>query len=205
MHIISLVPDRPHLHGATLAQEHLGRIRSELPSVNDEPAVFLLDLSGAKSVTGSYLRATIYWALLCGQAEAQGKTGASSVDPWAVRPLPIFPVLTAASAEIIDDVNDFFATRNLPLLRVIKRQKSSIKAAWLLGTLDRFLASTLFSLASLGEATAAELAAKNKESITVNGWSNRLADLYLLRLVTRRRSGRFWHYSPVAQEVKPWA
>jgi hypothetical protein len=204
MRIVQLIPDRAHLHGATLAQEHLYGVRSQLPSSNDEATVFLLDLSNATSVTGSYLRATVHWALMCGQAEAQGKNGAFTADPWGIRPLPLFPAVAATSAEIVDDVHDFFASRNLPLLNVVKRTKSSLKVGQLLGSVDRMLASTLFTLVGLGEATAADIAAKSNESITVNAWSNRLADLYMLRLVTRRRSGKFWHYSPLAQEVRSW-
>jgi hypothetical protein len=202
--IIALAPDQPHLHGATLAQQHLSQVLSSLNGLTGEPTAFLLDLSKATSVTGSYLRGTVYWALMCGQAEAAGSSAAAGIDKWAVRPLPLFPVIVGGSDEVIDDVNDFFRARNLPVLQVTKRSKSEFKSARLLGTLDRHLASTLVSLAKQREATAADLAAKSGESITVNAWSNRLGDLYGLRLVTRRRDGKFWQYSPLALEIQTW-
>jgi hypothetical protein len=202
--VLELIPGRPHLHGATLAQEHLSRLLPALSNPSGESAVFMLNLSGVTSVTGSYLRATVHWAFLCGQADAQGIAKLSHVDPWAIRPLPLFPAVFGGSTEVIDDVHDFFRTRSLPLLHIIKRTKSALKVGQLLGSLDTFLTSTLFSLAKLGEATAAELAENSKESITVNAWSNRLADLYLFRLVTRSRSGKFWRYSPIAEEIRLW-
>jgi len=202
---VEIAPDRPHLHGATLAQQHLSEVLPALNSLNGDATLFVLDLSSAASVTGSYLRGIVHWALLCGQAEANGGPHPSGTDKWAVRPLPLFPVIFGGSEEVVDDVNDFFRARNLPILQATKRPKSALKSARLLGSLDRYLASTLFSLTKLREATAADIAAKSDESITVNAWSNRLGDLYGLRLVTRRRAGKFWLYSPLAQDIKTWA
>lgn len=203
--LIEVAPDQPHLHGATLAQQHMSEVLPALRALSSQPSVFLLDLSNATSVTGSYLRATVYWALMCGQAEAAETSAAARSDKWAVRPLPLFPAVMGGSAEVIDDVNDFFQARNLPVLQVTERSKSALKSARLLGTLDGHLTSTLLSLAKLREATAGDLAATSGESITVNAWSNRLGDLYNLRLVTRRRDGKFWQYSPLASEVQTWA
>ena len=202
--VVELAPNRPHLYGATLAQEHLSRVFPALSSLNGNSAIFILNLSGVTSVTGSYLRSTVHWAFLCGQAEAQGTAKSSHLDPWAIRPLPLFPAVIGGSPEVIDEVHDFFRARSLPLFHITKRTKFSLKTARLLGSLDTFLASTLLSLAKLREASAADLAGNSNESITVNAWSNRLADLYLLRLVTRSRSGKFWRYSPLAEDITLW-
>lgn len=204
MRIIELIPDRQHLYGATAAQEHLSRVLPALSSLSSDSAVFMLHLSDVTSVTGSYLRATLQWAFLCGQADVQGTAKASHIDPWAIRPLPLFPAVVGGSADVIDEVHDFFRARNLPIMHITKRTKATLKVAQVLGRLDTFLASTLLNLTKLGEATAAELAEDSKESITVNAWSNRLADLYLLRLVMRSRSGKFWRYSPLAEEITLW-
>lgn len=203
--IIELAPDCPHLHGATVAQQHLSEILPQLNKLNGSPAVFLLNLANANSVTGSYLRGTVHWALLCGQADATANLAAPGLDRWAVRPLPLFPAITGGSDEVVDDVNDFFTARNLPILQASKRSKSELISARLLGSLDRYLAATLMALAKLREGTAGDLAASSGETITVNAWSNRLNDLFSLRLVTRKRDGKFWRYSPVAQEISTWA
>lgn len=203
--ILRLNPAREHLHGATLAQEHLEKLLPLLSKPSVEPIVFLLDLSNAVSVTASYLRATLHWALLCGQADVQQKTFDGTLSDFSVRPLPLFPVVTGCSNEVIADVDDFFRGRSLPLHHVTKFTECELKSARLLGTLDSVLATTLRQLGEAREATAAQLAEQGGEAITVNGWSNRLADLYLLRLVTRRRSGKFWIYSPLVKSITLWA
>jgi hypothetical protein len=205
MKIITLRPDSEHLHGATLAQRHLTVVQNEFSSLDGEPALFVLDLSDAKSVTGSYLRATVLWALLCGRADAANESTNGHVEKWAVRPLPIFPSIIAKSPELLDDVDDFFRVRNLPILLTLSHNKNGLTSARLLGSLDSFLVSTLTRLVRQKQATAAELADASQEAITVNAWSNRLADLHSLRLVTRERSGKFWRYEPLAKEITLWA
>jgi hypothetical protein len=204
MHIIELQPSRSHLHGATLAQQDLSRALSALSDLNGDSAVFLLNLSNATSVTGSYLRATLHWALLCGQAAVSQPIHPLVHGAWAVKPLPLFPMVVAPSAAVAEEVHDFFGARNLPLLQALKWTKSEITSARLVGALDSFLLGTLLKLAQFGEATAGELADKSKEAITPNAWSNRLAALFMLRLVTRNRAGKFWKYAPIAKEVQSW-
>ena len=192
------------MHGASLAQSHLAPLMPDLCRPTAEPAFFILDLGQAVSVTSSYIRATLHWVLLCGQAEVEHKAVGGSVDIWAVRPLPLYPVVTGCSAEVAGEIDDFFRSRNLPILHVIERTKHGLKSAQLLGTLDSFLATSLQGLTKLGEGTAVQLAKTSSEAISVNGWNNRLADLYFLRLVTRRRSGKFWVYSPLVRMIKLW-
>ena len=203
--ILELVPKVDHLHGATLGQNHLSPLLPEFIHSGEEPTIFLLNLSNAVSVTASYLRSTLHWAFVCGQADVQGKHATGGIEPWAIRPMPLFPVVEGCSADVTIDVDDFFHSRGLPLLLITKRTRSHLKTARMLGSLDGFLQATLQKLITLREATAMQLAEQSSESITVNGWSNRLADLYLLRLVTRKRSGKFWLYSPVAESITLWA
>jgi hypothetical protein len=203
--ILLLSSPAEHLHGATLAQAEMVRLLPELCKPIAEPLVLLQDLSKALSITSSYIRATSYWALLCGQAHVQEREALAPLEPWAIRPLPLFPVVEGGNAEVISDVDDFFRSRNLPILAASKVTATEIKESRLLGSLDPVLAHTLQGLINLGEANARQLAEKSKETITVNGWSNRLADLYLLRLVIRRREGKFWQYSPVSQSITQWA
>ena len=202
---LQLKSSRQHLFGASSAQADMEPVMRQLHERSDGSVVLAVDLSKAESITGSYLRATVLWALLCGQADAKQTPATSLADPWALRPLPIFPVLTGCSPEIAEEVHDFFAQRNLPVLLVTEGSPPNIEKAAILGRLDGFLFSTLRSLCTLGEATAAQLADTSDERITVNGWSNRLADLYALRLVTRQRSGKYWIYSPLAKKFTSWA
>jgi hypothetical protein len=202
--IIELRPRSPHLHGATLAQDDLTRVLSSFSALNGDSAILLLNLSDVTSVTGSYLRATLHWALLCGQATVSQPVHPPGHAAWAVKPLPLFPMVIAPSIGVAEEVHDFFGSRNLPLLQALKWTKSEIISARLIGALDSFLLGTLLKLAQFGEATAGELADKSEEVITPNAWSNRLAALFMLRLVTRNRAGKFWKYAPTAREVQSW-
>ena len=85
LRLIELGPNRPHLYGATAGQQHLSRLLPELNGLNGQATAFLLNLSGVTSVTGSYLRATVHWALLCGKAEAQGEAKSSHLDRWSIQ------------------------------------------------------------------------------------------------------------------------
>lgn len=200
-----LKPTRQHLYGASSAQADMEPVLRQLQESSGGSVVLNVDLSGAESITSSYLRGTMLWALLCGQADAKQTPATSLADPWALRPLPIFPVLTGCSREVAEEAHDFFAQRNLPVLLVTEGSPPDIEKAAILGRLDSFLFSTVRSLCMLGEGTAAQLAEASDERITVNGWSNRLADLFALRLVTRQRSGKYWIYSPLAKKYTSWA
>jgi hypothetical protein len=123
-----------------------------------------------------------------------------SVEPSAIRPLRLFPMVSNCVGEVKDEVDEFFRGRNCPLLYL---EESGNATA--LGILDAALHRTRSLLNSAGEATAADLAARGQEKISINGWNNRLSDLYLLRLATRRREGKFWIYSPAEKEVAVWA
>lgn len=202
---LELKASRQHLFGASSAQADMTLIMRELQDRSPTSVVLVVDMSGVESISGSYLRATVLWALLCGQAEAKQTPVASLADPWAVRPLPLFPVLTQCSPAIAEEVHDFFAQRALPVALVTEGSPPEIEKAAILGRLDGFLFSTLRSLCALGEATAAQLSETSEERITVNGWSNRLADLFALRLVTRQRNGKYWIYSPLAKKFTSWA
>lgn len=200
--IFEVYPCRPHLFGAGDGQRDMENVVAQSIANPGRDVIVALNLSGVVSISGSYLRATVLWALLCGQAEVRRDPTNNLTDKWSLRPLPFFPIVTNCSKEIADEAHDFFSQRNLPILRM--HGSLPIKKAMVLGRLDGFLASTLHTLCQLGQATAAELAMKSSEKITVNGWSNRLADLYLMRLVVRQRSGKYWIYSPISRDIIPW-
>lgn len=202
-HII-LQPIEAHLFGATSAQDLIAPHLPVLSNSGNAPTFIVLDLSAATSVTASYLRASVFWALLCGQAHVDEQSVTSSLDKWAIRPIPLFPVVSGCSDEIAGEVDDFFRSRDLPILFAKKLGASGVANAHLLGALDSFLASTFHLLIAAGEATAKQLADSSSEQISVNGWSNRLFDLFRLRLVTRRRDGKFWVYSSITEALSSW-
>ena len=205
MHLRQVIisPAVPTALGATLGQDHMQKNEAELASAAEDDVALILDLNGVKGVNASYLKATVFWAMQCGHAEVQHREPASS-DRWAVRPLRLFPAVTGCSDEVASDVDEFFRGRNLAILHVDKRTDDHLVKGRVLGALDPVLELTLNGLLSVGAATAADLSNQSQEKITVSGWSNRLADLHLMRLATRRRDGKFWIYSPTAKQITLW-
>jgi len=201
--IVVLTPRPPNAVGATLGQDCMAAAEAGWSSATDKDVALLLDLTGIKAVNASFLKATVYWALQCGEAEVEERQVTSS-EPWAVRPLKLYPCITGCSREVADDVDEFFRGRGAPLLHVDQRDDEALIRGRVLGGLEPAIAATLPALVNAGEATAAELAGKSREKITGNGWNNRLAELHRLRLATRRRHGKFWIYSPTAEHVTLW-
>jgi len=202
--VITINPSEPHLHGATLAQRHIGNIVEQLSGASSHPALVLLDLEKTTSVTASYLRGTVLWAILCGQAETDKSFSPGAGEAWAVRPMPLFASVMNCSSEIASDIHDFFGGRGLPILEILEMSSPEVRSSRLLGQLDPILFRTLQEIAGRPEITAAELSENSQEKITINGWSNRLFDLYRLRLVTRRREGKFWKYSAISKSINLW-
>jgi len=202
--LIVLKPDVQHAYGATLAQKHTARVKPQLRVASREDTLLLLDLSDILTITPSYLKATALWALQCGQAEVHQQQAAQAPDS-GITPLKLFPAVSGCSRDVAGDVHEFFAGRGLPILHITKRRADRMLSAQLLGSLDPLLFRTLGALTEGRTVTAAQLAEQSDEKISVNGWNNRLVDLHLLRLVLRRRQGKFWIYSPIAERITSWA
>ncbi len=203
LRIVVLKPEIAHAYGATLGEEHIASANSRIRIAIQEDTLLLLDLSDVLSITPSYLKATLLWALECGRTEAQQKSSLKKTRLGS-EPLKLFPAVSGCSLDVASDIHEFFAGRGLPILHITKRRADRLLAAQVFGSLDPLLFRTLDALVEKRTATAAELAEQSAESISVNGWNNRLADLHLLRLVTRRREGKFWIYAPVAERITLW-
>jgi hypothetical protein len=179
------------------------KLAAVLEGAAETELALILDFTGVTDVNASFLKATVYWALQCGQLHVRTASPNSSA-PWAPRPLKLFPAVTGCSDEVADEIGELFKGRSLPLMHLEKTKSGKRLHAHTLGVLDPLLDRTLSSLSDLGECTAADLAAKSNESISINGWSNRLADLHLLRLATRMRKGKFFVYKSAADAISPW-
>lgn len=57
------------------------------------------------------------------------------------------------------------------------------------------LVATIAMIPKKGTVTAGQLSKASTEKIGITGWSKRLWNLFLLGLVTRERSGKYWRYS----------
>lgn len=202
---VQIAPADPHLYGAGAAHRHLEVLKPFFTSLHTQPLLIGFDFSETQSVSGSYLRATLLWCLMCGKSYAEGQPLVSPRDPWSVRPLPFYPVVVGGSREILEDVDDLLKQRNLACLLVDAKSSFPYKEAVVLGSIDGFLLDTLRILSERGPATAQSMKEASNERITAGGWSNRLAALHAGRLVSRTREGKFWIYRTLAEDHKLWA
>ncbi|MFO1486407.1 MAG: hypothetical protein U1F71_23795 [Verrucomicrobiaceae bacterium] len=203
--MVTLRPKRKLLFGSSAAESDLGPITQIMQGAARPETLINFDFSEAEAVNGSYLRATLFWAIRCGQADARNELPITGSEPVPVRPYPFFPVVSGCTPEIAAEISEFIVPRSLAILMVRLGTLPAIKKASIIGHIDKFLGETLSLLSEIGGGTAQKLADSSPEKITVNAWSNRLLDLYLLRLVHRERSGKFWIYKPLAKEHDVWA
>ncbi|HYI01900.1 hypothetical protein [Hyalangium sp.] len=190
----------PHLHGATLGQEHRKPLLDELEGhpelVTGKGAIVVVDFAGIESVTASYIKATVLAFI---------RAGIHFVDPNEpsdLPPLNIFPVVTHLSSEIAEELGEVMSSSRHVCLEALQIDGGVVSKARLIGSPDLSVIDTLQSLVREGSATATQLFEKDQaKNITVNGWNNRLADLYRLRLACREKQGRQWLYIPVAKQV----
>lgn len=214
-----LLTDQDHLvthaHGWVLGEEHLHpllkRLESELRETTADGVIVILDFTGITSVTASYLKATLLWLLEAGRLSAEDHplaartTRAGRRNPW---PMAVYPMVTGISEEIAEELVEVLSGQKCVCLDVIEERQDVITKAKLLGPLDRLLLWTMDALSREGAATAAQLHERYQadnldahKTISSSGWSNRLADLYGLRLVRRWKLGKQFVYEPIAKEV----
>jgi hypothetical protein len=193
-------PTEPHLHGASLGQDHLAAaLAGAQPAGTDLGIIF--DFSSTKSITASYLKATVLAALRAGRSpDSQDRVPSPFVPDDT-----LFAFVTGCGADVAADISEFFSGRKLALLHLDRWDSKHLHEARMMGALDPILFRTLQGVAELKNCTANDLAGRSSETITVNGWSNRLADLYQMRLVARRRESKFWIYSPIVERTLLWA
>jgi hypothetical protein len=187
---LTIRPLRAHLFGATAAQSDLEALARMFQDPGNRVILVCFDFSEAESISGSYIRATLGWCLLCGRMFAEGGKRVDFGDPWSIRPLPIYAVVTGGSREVLFDIHDFLQHREMCCLLIDAGILPPFESGEILGKLDLFLFDTLKDVASQGAASAQDLKERSTEAITVGGWSNRLAALLSHRLVSRIRDGK---------------
>ncbi|MDI3290720.1 hypothetical protein QHF83_45830 [Polyangium sp. 15x6] len=140
---------------------------------------FVLDLAGVEVISASYFSAAL-WPL------------------WSLNEPEVYPVLANIPADGVDDILLVLKDQNA----AVWRERSALPrghAPELLGTLDPPLKTTLQFVLEKGEATAADLFESDR-TIGVTAWSNRLAALYQIRILRRRKDGRRLIYAPSWKE-----
>jgi hypothetical protein len=107
---------------------------------------------------------------------------------WPLWSLPdLFPVLTKVPATVIDDIEIVLKANGGAVWCFIKTEPRIV------GTLDPTLDRTVQEIVKRGEVSAGDLLDLDR-AIGPTAWSNRLASLYTLRLVRRKKDGRRLNY-----------
>lgn len=145
----------------------------------------LLDFGGVTLVSGSWANAML--------VPLYRRAAEDEVD--------LFPVLANVAPECLDDLLLVAEWNHQCYLHAECAKGEPIKAV-LLGSLDAGQESTLKAVLEHSEVTGAELERLCPQgSPKATAWNNRLKDLYLKRLLRRRKRGREMLYTPVVKEI----
>ena len=123
-------------------------------------------------------------------------------DAFGIPALNIYPVLANARLEVEELADEIFGRRSFPLLSLKIDINGKLTSGRLVGSLDASLLKTMRLWSANERHTASSLHEKHPEQgITLTAWSNRLNDLWRVRLLRRVRQGKSWIYQPVANGV----
>jgi len=113
----------------------------------------------------------------------------------------LFPVLANIGPACLDDLLLVAEWNHQCYLHAKVVNGKPIRAV-LLGSLDPGQESTLKAVMEHGETTGAALQRVCRQgSPKATAWNNRLKDLYLKRLLRRRKQGREMFYTPIVKEI----
>lgn len=188
--------------GATAGQDDTKALLEQAAFAQESVTVAVFDFAAVETVNASYLRATVLWLLRAGMAFVRLEEEGARAEPSGIPPLNVIPVVANVCEEVMDDLTTLLVSEGFPLLLVERADEPS--AGRCLGVLDPALRKTLTALAKTRSATASMLCEQFPErpAIKPPAWSNRLSELYRLRLVGREREGRQWRYVSVPLEVQ---
>lgn len=188
--------------GATAGQDDAKALLEQAAFTQESATVVVFDFAAVETVNASYLRATVLWLLRAGMAFVKLEEEGGRAEAGGIPPLNAIPAVANVCDEVMDDLSTLLLSEGVPLLLVERADGPSVGRC--LGPLDRSLRKTLAALAKTRSATASMLCEQFPErpAIKPPAWSNRLSELYRLRLVGREREGRQWRYASVALEVQ---
>lgn len=188
--------------GATAGQDDAKALLDQTAFTQESATVVVFDFAAVETVNASYLRATVLWLLRAGMAFVKLEEEGIRAVAGGIPPLNAVPAVANVCDEVMDDLSTLLVSEGFPLLLVERANGPS--AGRCLGSLEPALRKTLTALAKTSSATASMLCDQFPErpAIKPPAWSNRLSELYRLRLVSREREGRQWRYASVALEVQ---
>lgn len=145
-------------------------------------SLLVLDLIGVEVISSSYF-AVALWPL------------------WSIQDLEASPILANIPEDGVDDILLVLKDQNAAVWRSSTEPHGELVAEVpeLFGALDAPLQTTLRLVVAKGEVTAADLMEADR-TIGMTAWSNRLAALSQLRLLSKRKDGRRLIYAATWKE-----
>jgi hypothetical protein len=167
----------------------------------EEGTIVAFDLSDIEFATTSFVKTSILplyqSARLSTETNAQTMSDAFGLPAWNA-----FPVIVNARPEVEELTDEIFGRRGFPLLSLKMSNDNCFSGGRLIGFLDDVLIKTMRAWPGIDCHTAASLHEKfSDQGITQTAWSNRLNDLWRVRLLRRFRQGKSWKYQPIAMGV----
>jgi hypothetical protein len=192
--------------GAITGKLHADRVAVLFGELDDDElgSRVVFDFEGIEMATASYLKASVLWAMTCGRMHAGiiDPEELRQLDATHFRPLSIFPLVAGANTEVETELQEIFGGRGLACVVANEWTPKSVLSGRVVGKLEPTGAKTLKAIKGLPEFTAYDLQDRfPKEGVNATAWNNRLVELYRLRLLRRRKQGKFWKYQPVADHL----
>lgn len=189
--------------GAAAGQRLLSEVLNSFPraSAGELGIVVGFDLADVDLATTSFLKTSVL-PLFQSSRLSTDPAAQTMTDAFGLPSLNAFPVIVNAKPEVEELADEIFGRRGFPLLSLKMDAGSEFVGGRMVGFLDEVLARTMRGWGDGERHTAASLQDKfPDQAITQTAWSNRLNDLWRVRLLRRVRQGKSWIYQPVANGV----
>jgi hypothetical protein len=186
--------------GATLATDIIRKeIYSELDASSDNEYFIGLNFEGISVTNASFVKALALRLYLCGRLFAKSDDMLlGRLEKEEVIKANVFPFLINPSAEVLEEFDEVFSTRQLPFIWAKGPKSAPLKVGEFIGKLHHSLKETYQLLEKEGQLSPRWLREKFQDgSSSGTKWNNRLNELNALRVVTRHLEGREYIYKPV--------
>ena len=171
------------LQGRTSGTKHFAAVCEKLAG-SPRGTTVLLDFSGVRYVTGSWLNAMLV-----------------QFFDWAAKPEnDYFPLLSNVEDEWLDDFS-LVAEWNHQCYIIIADGVNPMRTGVLVGNLEAAQQDSLNAVLGGQGITGAELERKSGDGVRATAWNNRLKDLYQKRLLRREKKGRQQLYFSIVKEI----
>jgi hypothetical protein len=180
--MLGIADGRDVLAGAPRGKEALAKIITAVRSPS-EPTAVLMDFSGIKVATASFLRESVIgFRNYCTNTERN-----------------LYPVLANANELILEELEFLLKLHGDALISCETASNSKVQSTRILGHLNEKEKLTFDAICAVGEVDAALLASKfdKTDAIKITGWNNRLAALVNKGVVMEIRKGRSKLYRPL--------